>query len=521
LGKVRIEAPARRAPLDTLTRPLFENRQPVRILFLLHNVSKTRHFEGVLELLAERGHAVVLAVARQRNRPAWLPKTLIHVNDRLQACGAPGRIEMITCPSRRVDGWQDLALGLRQARDYVRFFDPRYADAQKLTERAASNTPDGVRAILDRPVPRRHWRQVARLLATAEAVIPSDRLFELYIRYEQPDVVLITPLVDYGSYQPDYVKSAHRLGVPVLFLPFSWDNLTNRGLIRVEPDRLLVWNEFQKKEAVEMHGVADDRVKVVGAPRFDDFFAMQPSTTREEFCSRVGLAPDRPIVLYVCSSPFVAPREVEFVDRWSKALRHAADSLVSTCGIVVRPHPVHVKQWRGVDFSKQPQTALWTDKETLNADQGLYDSLHHAAAVVGLNTSAMIEAAIAGKPVHAILAEEFSGGQEQTLHFQYLRAGNGGLLHEARTIDDHLQQLASTLRSGTVDCHRRKEFLEKFIRPHGLDTPVAPRMVDAIEQAAGIMKRRQWTPAWHLAARLGLRGAFSGRDVIARTLAPR
>ncbi len=104
------------------------------------------------------------------------------------------------------------------------------------------------------------WRGTAgssqRALALAEDAIPSERLFDLFIQYERPDLVLVTPLVDYGSYQTDYVKSAHRVGVPVVFAPFSWDNLTNRGLIRVEPDRMLVWNEIQKREAVELHGVA-------------------------------------------------------------------------------------------------------------------------------------------------------------------------------------------------------------------------------------------------------------------------
>ena len=34
--------------------------------------------------------------------------------------------------------------------------------------------------------------------------------------------------------------------LPVL----SWDNLTNKGLIRVQPDQVFVWNEAQKAEAV-------------------------------------------------------------------------------------------------------------------------------------------------------------------------------------------------------------------------------------------------------------------------------
>lgn len=493
----------------------------MRILFFLHNASKTRHFDRVIEMLAERGHSIVLAAARQRNRPVALSKHLVEVNERLIARRVPGRVEIIACPSRRVDGWHDLAAHLRQARDYVRFFDPRYAQADKLAQRAASNTPPGVRALVDRPLVRRHWRGVADLLRAAEAVIPSDELFELYIKYEQPDVVLVTPLVDYGSYQPDYVKGAHRLGVPVVFLPFSWDNLTNRGLVRVEPDRVLVWNELQKTEAVDMHGIAADRVVVVGAPRFDEFFAMGPSVGREEFCRRVNLPPDGPFLLYVCSSPFVAPREVEFVRRWITEVRAAADPCLRSCGILVRPHPVHFKQWRDVDFSGLPAATVWAGKETMNADQGLYDSLHHASAVVGLNTSAMIEAVIVGKPVHSILAPEFSGGQEHTLHFHYLRAQNGGFLREARGFEEHIDQVAQTLRSPGSDAGRRKAFLERFVRPNGIDAPVAPMMVEEIERAARIAKRPQRTRAWHRAARLGLRAIFTGREKIAGTLAPR
>ena len=79
-GKVR--------PVDSRCESRHERTRvaiAVRILFFLDNVAKTRHFENVLALLADRGHSVVLAAARQRNRPVWLPKTLIQVNDRLIA----------------------------------------------------------------------------------------------------------------------------------------------------------------------------------------------------------------------------------------------------------------------------------------------------------------------------------------------------------------------------------------------------------------------------------------------------
>ena len=483
----------------------------MRILFFIHNVSKTRHFDRVLEELADRGHTIVLAAARQQNRPLHLPKPLALANRRLIAHGLPGRIEMTACPVHRVDAWEHVAPALRHARDHLRFCDPRYAHAAKLERRSAANAPTGWPQLLQRrPWLARHWRLVSRALALAEAAIPSEKLFDLFIAYERPDLVLVTPLVDYGSYQTDYVKSAHRMGVPVVFVPFSWDNLTNRGLVRVEPDRVLVWNDIQKQEAVELHGVSPERVVVTGAPRFDEFFAMRPSSTREEFCARSGLDPAVPFLLYLCSSEFVAPGEVAFVERWIAHLREAADAGVRGCGILVRPHPAHVKPWRGVELSGFPNVAVWTDKETMNGDRGLYDSLYHSVAVVGLNTSAMIEAGILGKPVFTLMPDEFAGGQEETLHFHYLRAANGGLLNEASTFDEHVSQLAGALRGGTAG-ERALAFVERFVRPRGLASEVAPVMVEEIERAARIEKRPARPRLWHYLVRGGMRAALPAR----------
>jgi hypothetical protein len=484
----------------------------MRILFFLHNVSKTRHFEAVLAGLARRGHTIVLAAERQRNRALSLPKNLIVANRQLIAQGARGRIEITASPVRRTDAWQEFAPALRRLRDYSRFLDPRYAAAEKLEARASGAVPKGWRAVVKRqPAMRRNRRLLARALAVAEDAIPSDRFFELFIEHEQADVVLVTPLVDYGSYQTDVVKAAHRLGVPVAFLPFSWDNLTNRGLVRVVPDRMLVWNDIQLREAVELHDVPADRVVVVGAPRFDDFYAMSPSSSRDDFCHQIGLDPARPFFLYVCSSEFVAPHEVDFVRRWIAALRNGPHPALRDCGVLVRPHPAHQKQWATAGFA-ETNVAVWTTKETMNADQGLYDSLWHCAAVVGLNTSAMLEAGILGKPVYTIITSEFAGGQSQTLHFGYLRASNGGLLNEAATMDEHLDQLSRAL-AGTAISERAAAFVERFVRPHGRTVPVAPLMIDEIERLASLEKRpRRWRAPWLLPVRGILRGVMRLRS---------
>jgi hypothetical protein len=469
----------------------------VKILFLVHNLGKTRHFEGVLQELTARGHSVVVTAAHKRNKPLKLGG----------AFAANPHIDVVTNPVRRVDEWEPFVRPLRQARDYVRFLHPDYAHAEKLGERAKTYSPPGWAERMERLRGRRAL--VKRALEFAESLVPSERYYELFITSHAPDVVLITPLIDFGSYQTDYVKSAHALGIPIAFLPFSWDNLTNRGLIRVPPDRVLVWNDRQKQEAITYHDVPPDRIVITGAPRFDDFFAMQPSTTRGEFCARAGLDAARPFLLYLCSSHFVAPHEVGFVREWARAIRR--NPALSECGILVRPHPANAEPWNEARPDDIPGAAIWQEPPKVQADPGLFDSLFHAAAVVGLNTSAMIEAGILGKPVHTIQSREFAGGQEQTLHFHYLLARNGGLVEVASDFEEHARQLADAVASPATGRERSLRFVQSFVRPHGLDKPVAPIMADEIERVAALRKRPRRPPVWHAPARSLLKAALKRR----------
>lgn len=470
----------------------------MRILFFVHTVGRTRHFKNVIGGLIERSHTVVLAPARggepQRSKKGFYDHP---------------RIEIAPCPARRVDRWASVVDPLRRARDFLRFLDPRYAHAVKLARRAAEHAPEGWNRALERHLwLKRHWRLVQRALALAETVTPGDPEFRLFMESQAPDLVLVTPLVEFGSYQTDYVKCAHQLGVPVVYLPFSWDNLTNRGLIRVAPDRTLVWNTQQKREAIELHDVPADSVVITGAARFDDFFNMKPSTSREKFCGGLGFHPARPLLLYVCSAGFIAPREVDFVRQWVVELRRAPyESWLRDCSVLVRPHPANQEEWESADLSDLPSLAVWSQRTTMNADQGLFDSLFHSTAVVGLNTSAMIEAAIVGRPVYTIAAPEFAEGQGGTLHFRYLLTDNGGIVSISESFDEHIRQLAAAPEQTSEHEERSQRFLNSFVRPRGLDLPVSRIMVDEIERANLMRKRPCDAPLWHYPLRWGLDAA--------------
>lgn len=449
-------------------------------LFFARHFTYLRNFESVLCALAERGHRIHVAVERQE---VFGGREMI---DRLTE-RFPG-ITAGVAPERS-DGWYRLATKLRLTLDYLRYLEPAYKTTPRLRTRAESRVPRLLLGILRLPVlsGASGRRRLGRLLLGWERAISHDPAIVHYIREAEPDAVLITPLLGVvASPQLDYLYSAQALGIPTALCVWSWDHLSSKALIRTLPDRVLVWNPTQREEAVDLHGVPPDRVVVTGAQCFDQWFDRQPSRDRASFCYRVGLPDDRPFLLWVCSALFSgSPEEASLVGRWILALRGSGHASLAEANILVRPHPSRMKEWERVDLRQWDRVSLWggnpVDADTRN---DYFESLYHSAAVVGLNTSAFIEAAVVGRPVYTILLPEFRENQEGTIHFHYLLNVAGGLLKVSRSLDEHAAQLQELLAGREPDPGRARRFIEAFVRPQGMAKPSTPLFVEAIEHLA-------------------------------------
>lgn len=452
----------------------------MKILFSVSHFGFLRNFEPALRRLAERGHRIHLLADRHDTLGGT---DTIH--NLTTAC--PGAFTSDYAPSRKSDGLHLLAIRLRLCLDYWRYLHPRYDQATSLRARAARQAPALAASLAGLPLIRtRGGRSVLNaLFRRIERALPPGRVPAAVLDEHRPDVLLVTPLLYFGSAQVDYVRAARERGVPVVHCVGSWDHLTTKGMIHELPDQLTVWNEAQRHEAWDIHGVPPDRVAVTGAQAYDHWFGATVSTTRDEFCARVGLDSSRPVVLYLCSSPFIAPHEVPFVRRWIEALRTSPDQTLATAGVLIRPHPQNADQWRDVDLSSYSNVAVWpragANPVNTEARAQYFDSMYHALAVVGVNTSALIESGIVGRPVCAIQTDDFAGTQEGTLHFQHLKNVNGGLLHLAPTLDVHLGQLSRILAAPDEFSARSRAFVEGFVRPLGLDVPAAEHFVRVIE----------------------------------------
>ena len=453
----------------------------MRVLFAVTHLGFLRNFESTLAVLAERGHAVHVVTDRKPKADANDATPIV---ERLTA-RYPHAFTWDTLQPSKRDPWYALSVGVREALNYWRYLSPTFDHAPKLRARGRSQAPAALVWISDLPLLRSQAgvRLLTGIFRYVERALPIRKEVQALLDRLQPDVLLVTPLLYFGSQQVDYVRAAQRAGIGSVLGVGSWDHLTTKGVIHELPDRIVVWNELQRTEAVELHAAEADQVTVTGAQAYDHWFATRPSTDRTTFCGRLGLPADRPYLLYLCSSPFIAPQEVDVVRRWVQAIRTSGEQPLRSAGVLVRPHPQNAAQWAGVDLSAFGDVAIHpragANPIAQDARSEYYDSMYHAHAVVGVNTSALIESGIVGRLVYSFHVPELSGTQEGTLHFQHLK--NGGLLRLAATLDEHVAQLARSFASAEEDRARVRGFIELFVRPHGLDQPAAPLVVQAVE----------------------------------------
>ena len=469
----------------------------LRLLFFLRAINLDRVFENALRELLRRGHAVHVVLEREKR---GLPEGAGAVFGALEAEFEGFSYEQL--PETAPTAGERLATDARLALDYLRYLEPDYDAAPVLRERARRNAPKGFVRFLERR--GRSRRAVRAVLAGLEARSPVPKPLAGLIRKHAPDVVLLSPLVELGSAQVDVVRAAGELGIPSVLLVASWDNLTNKGRIKEPPSLTVVWNEAQVGEAERLHGIPRDRVAAVGAHTFDHWFGWKPSLDADGFASAVGLDPGRPFLLYTCSSTFVAREEAAFVEEWLGRLRGHQDERLAESGVVIRPHPQGVTRWAGFAGAEPGRTVVWPEVGETPGDerrkQDYFHSLAHSTAVVGINTSAFIEAAIVGRPVYTLVDDRFRATQEGTLHFAHL----ADVLVTARSWDEHLDQLAQVLADPDSRREPLERFVRSFVRPAGVDRPAAPLLADAVERAARLRGRRA-RRAWPLLARLAQR----------------
>lgn len=466
------------------------------VLFGMAHAGFFRNFEGVIARLLESGVDVHVHYSKAHSTispddyQSSLPASAGRFSNSVGEAGAGDAPR----PAERV----------RIVRDILFYSRPHYAAATDLRARFGSLQKSApfpafvqrLMALICRVLPETRKDAIdAELDRREQRIPPHPRAVDL-IEALRPDCVIVTPLVNFASREVELVKAAKQRGIPTLLAVASWDNLTNKGRIKIQPEWLAVWNGAMAREATELHGVPPDRIWITGAPVFDPWFMRAPTRSRTAFLRQHGLDEQRPLIVYLCSSRSIAgPHERMLVKEWLGAIETSEHPLVRKANVLIRPHPM-APDWAKMNLASagQADTGEWrnaviwplepTHPTTAVSRAEFFDTLYHADAVVGLNTSAMIEAAIVSKPILTFLGHDRVVSQTANLHFQHLT--NGGAVRVAADLDEHTRQLAAVLDDGQGAVEACARFVESFVRPYGREIGASATLADMILLEMGL-----------------------------------
>lgn len=456
----------------------------MKFLFVLRHMVYFRFFEGAIRELAAQGHTVHVTFSKD------VSKKGATVSDRaILQCARdyPDRItygenEDVTAQTGAV---RYLKYMLRHLAGYTIYLDQEYQPRSPiLMTRWRGSFPPKTRWLTGtRPMMWLLSRRWARpMLQWFERRLPVKASLVAWLDSFRPDVVIASPYVQTDPEEVEYIKAAKKLKIPTVVAVASWDNLTNKGTFADVPDRVLVWNEGLADEAVRIHRIPRKRIIITGAAAFDTWFEMQPSRERAAFCGQLGIDPTQPYITYLCSSWFISKDETVFVDKLVQALQ--ANPATQHVNLVVRPHPLHLAPW--ADYPDTAHVVVFPrdgQMPDVAADRQLYfDTLYHSCAVIGVNTSAFIEAAIVDRPCLTLLDEHYQATQAQIPHFHHLM--DAGFLETRYTLPDFIALVATIAEGVDAKAALRRQFVEAFVRPHGRDKSVAPIMAAAIADVA-------------------------------------
>jgi hypothetical protein len=451
----------------------------MRVLVIAQHGNLFRNLDTVIRELCRRGHEIVFLhgtdldnpkVRRKLERRRTYMPFWMRGLDGIQSEMSALTIGYRPMPTER---WQQtLGIG-RQVMNRAIYFRETHPDPVRIVHGIERELPPDLvrrintrawKAVLSRPAALRVWRWI-------EEESPVSETVASLLTNVRPHVMIVSPTVwPKKPVETDYFRAARHLGIPSIGYVNSWDNLTTKGTTHIVPDVYVVWNEAMAQEAIDLHLVSPKRIRIAGAPHFDYCFTMRSTKTAAALGRDMACPPNRPYVLFLCTSPTLIQSEVGLVTRLADALARQLGSRAPM--VVVRPHPTNGPVWEGFTH---PGVVVYPpvgdQADSAESWQDYFNQLAHAACVVALNTTGFLEAAVLDKPCVTIVAEEFWPAQGGTAHFRHLLQGD--FLEIARDVNGVASRIGQLLDGHDERAPRRREFVRRFVRPCGIVRPGA------------------------------------------------
>ena len=256
----------------------------------------------------------------------------------------------------------------------------------------------------------RAWRELLRFVYS---IVPDDYAKEMFEKYK-PDLLFAPNMFSPEDFR--LLRQAKRRGVKTAATAKSWDVLTPKAFTRVRADRLLVFNEFNRQEAIALGDYRQENIVVTGFPQFDIYAREEIFMPRDVFMRSIGADPAKRMALIAVPGDWKTPYTQEIMKELDR--RIDAGHYPVPLQILARFHPkypdssekLHLKNF----IFDRPGTHL-SDKKEFSVDMGiantyawtfkdkdlvrLANSLKHSDVVINTESTLSLDASANDTPV--------------------------------------------------------------------------------------------------------------------------
>jgi hypothetical protein len=220
------------------------------------------------------------------------------------------------------------------------------------------------------------------------------------VKEEKPDLILVTSEGS-GIFEKALLVAGSLKKIPTLAIQHGHIGPLHQGYMHsknsIAPsgsvqspylqiaDKTAVYGPFHYNFLTKISAYPASAVVVTGQPRYDKLLMANKIFSKEDFCAKLGLAPDRKIVL-VATQP--VPMRKAFIESVLKGLKPFPDLQT-----IVKPHPKENSELyeKLIEEEKMGVILLPREAETLEA-------LYACDLLVAMSSTVITEATILGKP---------------------------------------------------------------------------------------------------------------------------
>jgi len=234
-----------------------------------------------------------------------------------------------------------------------------------------------------------------------ERVMKRIEMAKELVEQEKPDLILL--INEYGVFERALVVVGKLKGIPTLAIQhgnigplhmgymYSKDSISASGSIRTPycpiPEKTAVYGRYYYDLLIKMSAYPPSSVVVTGQPRYDTLVMANRVFRREKFCARLGLVPDRKIVL-VATQPWSMPIRKAFIRSVLTALKRFPEVQA-----IIKPHPREKEGlYKKVVEKENAEVVILPSKSDT------FEALHACDLLVASFSTVITEALILGKP---------------------------------------------------------------------------------------------------------------------------